>query len=201
MGRIPTTTEIRLAAIARGRANKRKNALTAVLCGGLPAAILALMLPSHAERWFLGFLLGLVWANGFEYTYHRFLLHLPGSFFWRRHLLHHMSVGTPTEAEHTNLGGSPVWVALLLVVNGVVVVAFDLAFRLGVAPGMLLAFVVYLLIVEEVHWRIHLGEWLPWGLCPARAHHLAHHERPDERFSVFLPLFDWLFGSLKSRTS
>jgi hypothetical protein len=29
---------------------------------------------------------------------------------------------------------------------------------------------------------------------------LAHHEHSDERFNVFLPLFDWLFSSLKSST-
>jgi hypothetical protein len=174
--------------------------VTAVLCGGLPAAILGILFPSHPQRWFAGFFVGLLWANGFEYVYHRFLLHLPASFLGRGHLLHHMSVCTPIEAEQVNLGGSPLWVCVLFVINGVPVVTFDLLFRLGVAPGMFVAFVIYVLAVEEMHWRIHVGGRLPLGLRFAREHHLAHHERANERFSIFLPLFDWLFGSLKSHT-
>ena len=107
----------------------------------------------------------------------------------------------PIEAEEVNLGGGPQWVCLLFAINGVPIVTVDLVFRLGVAPGMLAAFPVYLLAVEEMHWRIHLGEWLPPGFRFARGHHMSHHERSDERFNVFLPLFDWLFGSLKSRSS
>jgi len=111
-----------------------------------------------------------------------------------------MSVGTTVEAEYVSLGGLPLWAALLFVVNGAPVVAFDWRFSLGVASGMLVAFVVYFLAVEEIHWRIQLGEWLPPGLCFAKGHHLAHHERADQRFNVFLPLRDSLFGSLKSHT-
>ncbi len=191
----PTAEEINATAMAYGRLIKRENALTAVLCGGLPAAILGILTPGKPGRWVIGFLVGLLWANAFEYIYHRFLLHLPRSFLGRRHLRHHISVGTPFEAEHANLGGSPFWVALLFVINGAPVVAFDLMFRLGVAPGMLIGFLVYLVAVEEVHWRIHLGGWLPPGLRFAKEHHLTHHERSDARFNIFLPLFDWLFRS------
>ncbi len=193
--------DVRATAIAHGRAIKKKNALAALLCGGVPAAILAALFPSQAERWVIGFLVGLLWANGFEYVYHRCLLHLPRSFLGRRHLGHHMAVGTLTEAEHVNLGGSPLWVALLFILNGVPVITLDLLFGLGVAPGMLVAFSLYVVVVEEIHWRIHLGEWLPPGLRFAKGHHFAHHERSDERFNIFLPLFDWFFGSLKSRSS
>jgi len=55
---------------------------------------------------------------------------------------------------------------------------------------------VYFIITEEVHWRIHLGGWLPPGLSAARAYHLRHHDTPDARFNVFLPIFDLLFGNL-----
>jgi len=196
---MPTADDIRATAIAHGRAIKKKNALTALLCGGVPAAMLGVLFPGEVGRWVFGFLVGLLWANGFEYAYHRWLLHLRGSFLGRQHLSHHMSVGALTEAEHVNLGGSPLWVVLLFVLNGVPVVTFDLMFGLGVAPGIFIAFAVYFLAVEEMHWRIHVGEWLPPGLRFAKSHHLAHHERSDERFNVFLPLSDWLFRSLKSR--
>ncbi len=50
-----TPTEITVEAIARGRAIKRVNALTAVLCGGLPAAVLGILfsrLTWQVGRWF-----------------------------------------------------------------------------------------------------------------------------------------------------
>ncbi len=190
--------KIEASAIARGRAIKRANAWTAVLCGGLPAGILGVLFPSVPERWLIGFLIGLLWANGFEYAYHRFVLHLRRNFLSRGHMQHHISTGTPVEAEHVNLGGSPLWVALLFVANGVPIIILDSASGLGVAPGMFVAFAVYVVAVEEIHWRFHLGEWLPLGLRTAREHHLAHHDRADTRFNVFLPLFDWLFGTAKT---
>jgi sterol desaturase/sphingolipid hydroxylase (fatty acid hydroxylase superfamily) len=192
---VQTVTEIRTAAIARGRAIKRVNALTALLCGGLPALLLGIFFPTGLGRWLIGFVAGLLWANGFEYTYHRFLLHLPGTFSAQRHLGHHMSVDTPTEAEHVNLGGSPIWVGLMFAVNGVPVVMADLLLGFGIAPGMLVGFSVYFIVVEEVHRRIHVGEWLPLGLGGARAHPFAHHRRPNARFNIFLPLWDRLFGT------
>jgi hypothetical protein len=141
----------RALAIARGRALKRANALAALLCGGMPAALLGLQFPSTPARWVAGFFVGLLWANAFEYVYHRFLLHMPGNFASRGHLERHATVGTPDEAAHVNLGGSPLWVVLLFVLNGVPVVALDLPLRLGVAPGILAGFSVYLILVEEVH--------------------------------------------------
>jgi hypothetical protein len=59
-------TEITAAAIARGRAIKRVNALTAVLCGGLPAVVLIIFFPAGFGRWLAGFVAGLLWASLFE---------------------------------------------------------------------------------------------------------------------------------------
>jgi fatty acid hydroxylase family protein len=191
---VQTTTEIRAAAIAQGRTTKRVNALTAILCGGLPAVATGTFLPTGFGRWLVGFMVGLLWANLFEYAFHRFLLHLPGTLFAKRHLGHHASVGTLTEAEHVNLGSSPIWVVALFAINGLPVVIADFLFRFGIAPGIFVGFSVYFITVEEIHWRIHLGEWLPPGLRAARAHHLAHHARPDARFNIFLPVWDILLG-------
>jgi len=189
-----TQTEIRAAAIARGRVIKRVNAWTAALCGGVPAGAIGTFLPTSFGGWLVGFVVGLLWANLFEYAYHRFLLHLPGTFFGKRHLGHHASVGTLTEAEHVNLGSSPIWVVALFAANGLPAVIADLLFRLGIAPGIFVGFSVYFITVEEIHWRIHLEEWLPPVLGVARAHHLLHHARPDARFNIFLPLWDTLLG-------
>ena len=143
----------------------------------------------------MGFCAGLLWANSFEYFYHRYLLHLPKNFLSLGHLRHHRSVGTPLEADDVNLGSSPLWVVVLFVVNGILAVALDLLLRLRIAPGMFLGFVAYQIVVEEFHWRIHLGGWLPFGSC-CRDYHLAHHDRPDGRFNIFLPFSDVLFGSV-----
>ena len=193
-----TPTEITQAAIARGRATKRVNALTAVLSGGLPAILLGVLFPIGLGRWFAGFVVGLLWASLFEYSYHRFLLHLPGTFFARRHLEHHATVGTATEAEHVNLGGSPIWVVAMFAINGVPVVILDALLGVRLAPGMLVAFSAYFLMTEEFHWRIHLGEWLPPGFRGTRAYHLAHHTRPDARFNIFMPLWDLMFRTTGS---
>lgn len=195
-----TAAITREVAIARGRALKTMNALTALLSGGVPASVLCFISPPTLGRWLIGLGLGLLWATWFEYAYHRYLLHLPGTFFAKEHLRHHMSVDTPAEAEHLNLGGSPIWVIVLFVVNGLPVTAADLLFKLGLAPGILVAFSLYFITTEEFHWRIHLGEWLPPGFGSTRAYHLSHHDRPDARFNIFLPLWDILLGSAKLRS-
>jgi hypothetical protein len=181
-------------ALARSRRVKQNNAITAVACSVVPAVWLMQILRLSAGSVAAGFMLGLLWANAFEYVFHRWLLHLPHSLFLREHLRHHSSVGTPAEAEHVNLGGSPVWIALMFLVNGTPVIAADLAFGFGIAPSMLLAFAAYMIVEEEIHWRIHLGS-LPRWLDFARAHHLAHHALPDSRYNIFFPLFDRLLGT------
>jgi hypothetical protein len=65
---------------------------------------------------------------------------------------------------------------------------------------MLVAFAVYFIAVEEIHWRIHLEEWLPPGLGASRVHHLAHHACPNARFNIFLPLWDMVLGSVGDST-
>src|SRR5215472_10964606 len=95
-----SAAEIREAAIVHGRAVKRKNAFTAILSGGLPAVLLGVFFPASLGKWLVGFVFGFLWASWFEYAYHRYLLHWPGTFFAKEHLRHHMSVDTPDEAEH-----------------------------------------------------------------------------------------------------
>lgn len=189
---------IRAQALSHGRHIKKMNAIMAVTSGSIPAILIAFLYPPTPARWLVGLLAGMVWANGFEYAYHRFLLHKPGTLFARNHLVHHASVGTPTELEDLNLGGSPLWILLLFVANGVPTIALDVLFRLKIASGMLLGFVLYVLLVEEMHWRIHLGKPLPPGLAFARHHHFTHHDRPNSRYNIFFPVFDLVFRSLHS---
>src|SRR5262249_14535788 len=104
-GSTPSAADITATSIARGRAVERVNA--AALCGTLPATALGILQPIGVGKWLIGFITGFMWANGFEYVYHRFLLHLPKTFFAQRHLEHDASVGTPTVSEHVNFGSSP----------------------------------------------------------------------------------------------
>jgi len=191
--------EAKAIALARGLSKKRRNAITALASAGVPAAILALLFPIHFMACLVGFLAGILWANLFEYVYHRFVLHVPINYLMERHLQHHATLGTPAEAEHLNFGESPLYVIGLFAANTVPVGLLDWRLHLGCAPGVLMAFGVYFIATEEIHWRIHLGAWLPPGLEVARKFHMAHHRRPHSRFAVFLPLFDWLLDTTRDR--
>lgn len=179
-------------ALKRGRAINVRNAMVAAVCGCVPSALLAYKQLPPPGMWLLGLAAGLLWANFFEYALHRWLLHWPDSYPGDGHLLHHASVGKPDEPLYVNLGGKPVWVVAMFVVNGVPVVLADRFLGAGVAPGVLIAFSLYFILTEEVHWRFHTGGWLPAVLVKARARHMAHHDRPNRDFSIFLPLFDRL---------
>ena len=198
---VPTSTEIGDLSLQQGRAKKRNNAIVAMLSGALPGIILTFYLPVSWERWLLGLSIGLVWSNAFEYAYHRWLLHRPRSLLGRGHLEHHANVGTPEEPEHVALGKSPPHIAILFASNGVIVILIDLLLGLGISPGIFVGWTVYLIMAEEIHWRIHMNGWLPPGLRFARAYHMAHHDIPNTRYNVFLPLFDLLFGNSGTRPS
>lgn len=200
MGSLPwssSTPNTRLA-LSRSARLKRANALTAITLSSVCSILFVLSYPAGPGRWLIGFLAGLLWSNGFEYLYHRYLLHAKRGFQARFHLKHHATTDTIEEPEHVNLAASPFWVALMFLLNGAVAVGLDVLFGLRIVSGALLAFGVYFVVVDEIHWRIHLRRRLPPGLRPAAAYHLLHHTRPDARFNIFLPLFDWLLGTARS---
>ena len=195
---VPPSVESGDLALLHGRIKKRDNAIAAVLSGVLPGTILAFYFSVTWERWLIGVGVGLIWGNAFEYAYHRWLLHRPRSVFARGHLEHHANVGTPEEPEYVSLGKSPVHTALLFVINGILAIAIDLLLGLRITPGIFIGWTVYLVTTEEIHWRIHMDGWLPPGLRFARAYHMQHHDAPNSRYNVFLPLFDFLFGNIES---
>ena len=186
-------------ALQRGWAINTRNGIVAALCGCAPAAVLAYFRPPPLEMWLISLAAGFLWANFFEYALHRWLLHWPDSYPGKGHLLHHQSVGQPDEPLYVNLGGRPIFVVAMFVANGAPVVLldrFDFVFlQAGFAPGALVAFSLYFILAEHIHWRFHIGGWLPVMLRPAQARHLAHHQRPNQDFSIFLPLFDRLLRS------
>lgn len=188
---------IRETALTRGRRLKRNNAITALLSGAVPGLLIARVLHPSLMAWIAGLVIGLLWANAFEYFYHRYLLHWPKSSFGKEHLLHHSTMGRPEEPEHVTFGSSPLYLAGLFISNGAIAVAIGELLHVGTAPGILTGFSVYLILVEEIHWRIHMGEWLPTVIETVREYHMAHHDIPDGRFNVFFPVFDYLFGNIR----
>ena len=48
---------------------------------------------------------------------------------------------------------------------------------------------------KEIQWRIHMNGWISPGLRFASVYHMSCHANPNSRYNVFLPLFDFLFGS------
>ncbi len=188
--------ELRDMAIHHGRIKKRNNAIASVLCGAIPATLLALHAAPTWQLWLLGLLAGLIWGNAFEYAYHRCLLHRPRGPLGSAHQEHHARVGTPDEAEYVALITSPVNILLLYVINGIPAFLINVVTGLqSILPGIFIGWAVYLILCEEIHWRIHLNGWLPPGLEFARSYHLSHHDIPNSRYNVFLPLFDLLFGN------
>jgi hypothetical protein len=193
--------EIASSSLVKGRRLKRNNAVTALLLGALPGVLLSRITHPVVFDWIVGIAIGLLWANAFEYFYHRFLLHCPRSSFGRGHLLHHSTVGRPEEPEHLPFGSSPLYIAVLFAVNGLLAASLGWLLHIRVAPGILAGFSAYLILVEEIHWRIHMGEWLPSFLETTREYHMAHHDIPDGRFNVFFPVFDYLFGNIRPEIS
>jgi hypothetical protein len=187
-------TSDRAAALARGLRIKRKNAVAAGILGGCLALISARVFSFMLPGFLFGLGAGFLYANAFEYFFHRSILHLPSGFFAEQHDIHHSSWGTEEEMRYVNFARTPWAVALLFVANAVPVVIIEWVSRAGLAPGIFLAFGIYFVVLEEIHWRIHLGNSLPSLLQFSAEHHLAHHVGADKRFNVFLPLFDRIFG-------
>jgi len=186
-------------ALARGRAINDRNAVTAALCGVVPSALLTWAHPPTAWMWGFGLVLGFVWANGFEYAFHRWPLHWPGTWTGDGHMLHHASLGRPNEPLYVNLAGKPLLVIAMFALNIWPFALADYFWRVSLAPGVLLSFAIYFILTEEIHWRFHMGGWLPRSLAAARSRHMGHHDIPTTDFAIFLPLFDRLLGTASGK--
>src|SRR5262245_54408877 len=99
--------------------------MAALLSGVVPGVIITFYCPTTWERWLLGLMIGFLWGNAFEYSYHRWILHRPGSAFSKGHREHHAQLGAIAEAEHVTLGSSTLNVAILFLINGMVVILTD----------------------------------------------------------------------------
>ena len=188
----------RSAEVARAHRVKRRNAITAFLSGSILAAVVLELVHFDSReldppRLVAGFLAGVLYANGFEYVLHRFFLHWGEGFLVQRHGLHHETAGAAEEPRYVNFATSPWVVVLVFVLNALPVFALEFFLHTGLAPGIFAGFTLYFIAYEEIHWRFHLGGWLPGWLRAARNHHMLHHGGFEGRYNVFLPIFDWIF--------
>ncbi len=177
---------------AQGRAIKLQNALTAACAGGLLAALAAWHSHTTPLRFLAGLLAGIVYANAFEYVLHRFILHAREGFLAVTHGVHHSTWRTAEEPLYVNFARSPWVVVLLFAGNALPVAALERGLHPGIASGMFVAFAAYFIVLEEIHWRTHVGT-VPRWLDGCRRHHLRHHAGGSDAFNVFFPLCDWVF--------
>jgi fatty acid hydroxylase family protein len=191
---MPLDDPIRAQWKAFGLRVKRRNLLAAALSGLVLACISLRLFPHSAAGLLFGFFTGLLYANTFEYCVHRFLLHAGRGFFGRQHMVHHTTLNSPEAPRYVNFSRNPWGVVALFLVNAIPFLILEWIARNGWAAGMFVSFAIYYIAFEEIHWRTHMGGWMPKWLRPAARHHLLHHTRESGRFNVFLPAIDWLLG-------
>jgi hypothetical protein len=183
---------IRAVTKAQGLRIKRNNLLAALLSGSILVWISIRFFPHSIAGNLSGLALGFCYANGFEYCLHRFVLHAGRGVFCQQHMVHHTTLNSPEAARYVNFSSNPWGVVALFVANAAPFLFLQWIFRNSWTAGVFVSFTIYYIAFEEIHWRSHMGGWLPKWLRPAARHHLLHHAHDTGRFNVFLPLFDWL---------
>jgi hypothetical protein len=183
---------IRAETKAQGLRIKRNNLLAALLSGSILVWISIRFFPHSIAGVLGGFVLVFFYANGFEYCLHRFVLHAGRGVFCEQHMVHHTTLNSPEAARYVNFSRNPLGVVALFFANAAPFLFLQWIFRNGWTAGVYASFTIYYIAFEEIHWRSHMGGWLPKLVRPAARHHLLHHARDTGRFNVFLPIFDWL---------
>src|ERR1700682_1941033 len=108
---------IRAETRAQGLRIKRNN-LIAALLSGLALVFISVEFVAPSRTGFLfGLLAGFVYANGFEYCLHRFLLHCGRGVFSQQHMVHHTSLKSPDAARYVNFSSNPWGVVALFCAN------------------------------------------------------------------------------------
>lgn len=173
---------------------KNNNLMAALLSGFILVVVSVFFLRSaiSAKGILFGFLGGFLYANAFEYCLHRFLLHSGQGIFAQHHMVHHNTLHAPDVALYINFSRNPLGVVALFIANAIPFLLLQWFFHAGWVAGVFVSFALYYMAFEEIHWRTHMGGWMPKWLKPASKHHLLHHVRGTERFNIFLPIFDWV---------
>ena len=195
---MPSDCDIRAENRALGLRIKRNNLIAASLSGLILAVISVKFVAPSWIGFIFGLLAGFVYANGFEYCLHRFLLHCGRGIFSQQHMVHHATLKSPEAARYVNFSRNPWGVVAIFCANALPFFGVEWIFKNGWVAGAFVSFALYYIAFEEIHWRTHMGGWLPASLAPAARHHLSHHVDDTGRFNVFLPMFDWIVWQVSS---
>jgi len=194
-----TDSEIREHWKAQGLSIKRRNLLAASVSGAVLVWISLRFFPHSALGILGGLVLGFFYANGFEYCLHRFVLHSGRGMFFQQHMVHHTTLAEPEAPRYVNFSSNPWGVVALFAANALPFLVLQWIFQNRWTAGVFASFAIYYIAFEEIHWRTHMGGWLPKQLRFAARHHMLHHARDTGSFNVFFPLFDWLMAGPDSR--
>src|ERR1700730_17859544 len=181
---------IRAETRTQGLRIKRNNLIAAILSGLMLVLVSVEFVTPSRIGFLFGLLIGFVYANGFEYCLHRFLLHWGRGVFSQQHMVHHTSLQSPDAARYVNFSSNPWGVVALFCANAAPFLILQWVTRAAWVAEVFPSFALYYMAFEEIHWRTHMGGWLPKWLRPAARHHLLHHAHDEGRFNVFLPIFD-----------
>ena len=190
--------DIRAVNRAQGLRIKRNNLVAASLSGVVLVLLSVKFAPPSRAGLLFGLLFGFFYANGFEYCLHRFLLHSGRGIFADQHMVHHTTLKSPEAPRYVNFSRNPWGVVALFIANALPFFILEWIFKNGWVAGAFVSFALYYMAFEEIHWRSHMGGWLPGWLVPAARHHLRHHADDSGRFNVFLPMFDWIVAQVSS---
>ena len=131
---MPSDDAIRTAAKAQGLRIKRNNLIAAFL-SGLALVCISIKCFPHSTISTRGFLFGLgaglLYANGFEYFLHRFLLHSGHGIFSQQHMVHHTTLQSPDAARYINFSSNPWGVVGLFCANAVPFLVFQRIFHMA----------------------------------------------------------------------
>src|SRR6267143_7061752 len=142
---------IRAKTRAQGLRTKRNNLIAAFLSGLMLVLISVKFVAPSRAGFLFGFLVGLVYANGFEYCLHRFLLHCGHGVFSQQHMVHHTTLKSPDAARYVNFSSNPWGVVALFIANAIPFFILEWTFRNGWVAGAFVSFALYYMAFEEIH--------------------------------------------------
>ena len=163
----------------------------------------------------IGFIAAVFFASFFEWVLHKYFMHRPifgYRYPFERHALIHHQI---FKADHTYhlIHDKDKRTIPMAWWNGVVlVVACEIPFlpfawkmkEWGLVAGPMLAFTLYYITYEYIHWCMHLPRKRNVErsgiFFRLNGHHLLHHRYMHRNFNVVLPLADLLLGTLLLRS-
>jgi hypothetical protein len=162
-----------------------------------------------------GFVLGLLYANPFEYGFHRWVLHRRSGLLrhpYQMHALLHHRVFQGDATYHVQHEGDrdlilfEWWQGLLmLAARAPAVWGLQAISGVPVFWGGMTALAVYYALYEYLHWCMHnpAGRWVEHrsAFRVLDAHHRLHHRLWRVNFNVVLPIADMVFGTFERAPS